>query len=75
MNWQESLREVSKFYRWVSPTSKCLAEMETKFKMLHPGPFTMTWKDGHNKWTFQDIPVNLHFESEQEEIIWLLKNS
>ena len=80
MSWQTDLESMQRKYRFEPMDAPTLNELEHEFRMLHPGPWKMTWNRKAANYSYSrlramnEYMVHIVFESEQDQIWWMLQN-
>ena len=70
MKWKDDLEAFFKFHQYEpigSLTACTLAHTQSTMKMVYPGNYRLEWAEPDG--------VNIIFDDEQEQIVWLLKYS
>jgi len=81
MNWQDDLSRIQKYFQFEPMDVLTLRELEQSFRELHPGPWKMTWNRRAVNYSYSrlramnEFMVHIVFESEQDQIWWMLQNA
>ena len=80
MNWQDDLSRIQNSYKFEPMDIRTLFDLEREFRLLHPGPWTMSWNNKAANYSYRRLQdmneflVKINFDNELDQIVWLLQN-